>query len=285
MSSNRTDLLDPPGADEFPRWLTLREASFLTGLDEASLKVLVSSGRVGCDRSLSRKLGEGYLLVPSKDLREVGLLAPPEELAATPSPAPTPDLDLAVEEPQPQVDEPQQPEAPAYPTTKRPRLWPRAARRGVIGGVLTILVLASLQPLLHGSQTFAVSGGQMAPAIRAGDLVFDRSMPAADIRPGDVITLVDEATGRSRTTRVRTIQRVGTFLRLEVRADRETNVTSMAVPFAGTIDRVQGRIAGIGGPLSRIPGHLDRHASLVLPGLALLAALVAWAFGRRRRAA
>ena len=87
LSSIRTDVLDPPAAEEFPRWLTLREASFLTGLDEASLRVLVASGRVGCDRSLSRKLGDGYLLVPSKDLREAGLLpAEPEashEEAAT----------------------------------------------------------------------------------------------------------------------------------------------------------------------------------------------------------
>src|SRR5262249_39077654 len=159
------DLLDPPGAEEFPRWLTLREASFLTGLDEASLKDLVSSGRVGCDRSLSRKLGEGYLLVPSKDLREVGLLAPaPEEPAATPAPAPELELNLvpAVEEPESHVEEPERQEEPAYPTTRRPRTWPRAARRGAVGGLLTILVLASLQPLLHGSQTFAVSSGQMA---------------------------------------------------------------------------------------------------------------------------
>ena len=275
MSSNPTDVLDPPAAEEFPRWLTLREASFLTGLDEASLLVLVSSGRVGCDRSLSRKLGDGYLLVPSKDLRQVGLLpAEPEtshEVAA-------PELVVAVEE---TVAE----ETPAAPLTKPLRTWPRAVRRGAIGGLLTILVLASFLPLLRGSQTFAVNSGQMAPAIRAGDLVLDRAIPAADLRPGDAITLVDQATGAARTTRVRTIERVGTYLRLEVRADRDANVQSVAIPFAGSIDRVDGRIAGIGGPLSRAPGHLERHASLVLPGLALLIALLAWAIARRRRSA
>ncbi len=275
MSSNRTDVLDPPSAEEFPRWLTLREASFLTGLDEASLRVLVSSGRVGCDRSLSRKLGDGYLLVPSKDLREAGLLpSEPEAIRDEPSP-----------EPIPAIEETPTEELPRYPVTRRPRTWPRAIRRSAIGGLLVVLVLASLQPLLHGSQTFAVNTGQMAPAVRAGDLVLDRAVPAADVRPGDVVTLVDPATGRSQTTRVRTIQRVGTFLRLEVRADREANVRSVAVPFAGSIDRVQGHIVGIGGPLSRVPGHLDRHASLVLPGLALIVALIAWSIARRRRAA
>src|SRR5205823_136165 len=154
VSSSRTDVLDPPAAEEFPRWLTLREASFLTGLDEASLRVLVASGRVGCDRSLSRKLGDGYLLLPSKDLREAGLL----------------------------------------------------------------------------------------PASRAGDLVLDRAIPAADVRVGDAVTLLDHATGTARTTRVRTIERVGTYLRLEVRADREANVQSVAVPFASSIDQVDGRI-------------------------------------------
>jgi len=275
VSANRTDVLDPPGSEEFPRWLTLREASFLTGLDETSLRVLVSSGRVGCDRSLSRKLGEGYLLVPSKDLREVGLLPASPELAADVDAS---DLAITVEEARPE-------EPPAYPKTTRPPVWPRAARRWAIGGVLAVLVLASLEPLLHGAQTFAVNDGQMAPAVRAGDLVLDRAVPAADVRPGDVVTIVDPATGRSETTRVRTVQRVGTFLRLEVRADREQDVRSVAVPFAGSIDRVDGRIVGIGEPLSRVPGHLDRHASLVLPGLALLVALVAWAILRRRRLA
>ena len=98
-----------------------------------------------------------------------------------------------------------------------------------------------------------------------------------------MITLVDQTTGGARTTRVRTIERVGTYLRLEVRADREANAQLVAVPFAGSIDRVDGRIVGIGGPLVRVPGHLDRHASLFLPGLALLAAIVAWAIARRRR--
>ena len=275
MSSSRTDVLDPPAAEEFPRWLTLREASFLTGLDEASLRVLVASGRVGCDRSLSRKLGDGYLLLPSKDLREVGLLpADPE----------TSDEEAATE-PVLAVEETIAEEPPVYPVVERQRTWPRAVRRGGIGGLLTILVIASFLPLLHGSQTFAVNSGRMAPAIRAGDLVLDRAIPAADVRVGDVVTLVDQAAGTARTTRVRTIERVGTYLRLEVRADRDANMQSVAVPFAGSIDRVDGRIMGIGGPLSRVPGRLERHASLVFPGLALLIALVAWAIARRRRAA
>jgi signal peptidase I len=277
VRSGRTEILDPPGSsEEFPRWLTLREASFLTGLDEVSLRALVASGRVGCDRSLSRRLGEGYLLLPSKDLQAAGLLSTD---STAPSAQAEPVLVLTPEVASPVVA-PARPLAAALPGLGD---WARVALRWAEGGLLAGLVVASFLPLLHGYRTFAVTSGQMAPSVRSGDLVLDRAVAVDAVRAGDVVTFVDPDTHRSITTRIRSTQRTDGEVRFEGRGDNDQNVLRWSVPADTSINRVVGRVWGLGAPLALIPGHVDRRVPFALPAVSLVVATIVWR--RRRRAA
>ena len=281
MRSGRTEVLDPPGsAEEFPRWLTLREASFVTGLDEDALRAWVASGKVGCDRSLSRKLGEGYLLLRSKDLQDVGLLrGEASAVAGAPAVAATPTVDPQMSEPE--VDLPEataQRPAPRGLRVALPSLGGsgRIALRWVGNGLLAGLVVASFLPLLHGYRTFAVTSGRMAPAIRSGDLVLDRAIRTTAVRPGDVVTFVDPNTGRSVTTRIRSAEPSDGQVRFEGRGDADQVVLRWSIPADGHVDLVVGKVWGIGAPLSALPGHVDRRLSLIFPAFALTVALLAW---------
>src|SRR2546426_12635081 len=97
VTSAGSTLVDAPVATEtFPRWLTLGEATFLTGIEEDELQAWVISGSLRCDRSLSRHLGEHYLLVLREDLVARGLLEIPAEQLAGDEPA-----QPSVEQPEP----------------------------------------------------------------------------------------------------------------------------------------------------------------------------------------
>jgi hypothetical protein len=74
MTSTGPTVVEPPVIVEtLPRWLTLGEAAFLSGVEEEALQAWVTSGSIRCDRSLSRRLGAHYLLVLSDDLVAGGL--------------------------------------------------------------------------------------------------------------------------------------------------------------------------------------------------------------------
>jgi hypothetical protein len=65
---------DAGRSPRIPEWITLREARFLTGLPEVDLRSLVEGGAVVGDRSLVHRLGQGFLLLRTSDLRRAGLL-------------------------------------------------------------------------------------------------------------------------------------------------------------------------------------------------------------------
>lgn len=95
MTSAGPTVADPPVMVEtLPRWLTLGEAAFISGVEEEALQAWVTSGSIRCDRSLSRRLGDHYLLVLSDDLVAAGLLQGPGEPSTVeedePEPAPPP---------------------------------------------------------------------------------------------------------------------------------------------------------------------------------------------------
>ena len=93
VTLGRTALMEPATSPALPNWLTLREAAFVSGVSEDILQGLADTGQIVSDRSLSRRLGDHYLLLLSSDLQAAGLISieparAPTTVTAPPTPAP-----------------------------------------------------------------------------------------------------------------------------------------------------------------------------------------------------
>jgi signal peptidase len=64
----------------------------------------------------------------------------------------------------------------------------RKALGGLLLGAALILALVVLVPALLGFQRYAITSGSMTGTYDRGSLVFDRVVPTASLRAGDVIT-------------------------------------------------------------------------------------------------
>ena len=88
---------------------------------------------------------------------------------------------------------------PAHPT-RAVRLASLAA--GALGRVVLVAVVlvlaAGFAPTLLGLHRYVLTGVSMEPSIPRGSLIFDETVPVADLRVGDVITSIDGATPASR---------------------------------------------------------------------------------------
>jgi signal peptidase I len=92
----------PRATEQLPQWVTLREAAFITDLDELTLRSMVASGVLGADRSLSKRMGERYVLIRSADLEAAGLL-PSQRTGQTWPPEPIADLTQEPLSPEPDI--------------------------------------------------------------------------------------------------------------------------------------------------------------------------------------
>ena len=103
------------------------------------------------------------------------------------------------------------------------------------------LALLALAALLHCHRSPATAplvdhSDSMRPAIRAGDLVFTESVPAAALHRGEIVTFSDRALGgRLVTHRVVAIRRTGSRIEFLTRGD--------ANPAAGELERSRARLA------------------------------------------
>ena len=72
---------------------------------------------------------------------------------------------------------------------------PRAGRWAVNGLCLLVMVLALafLLPAAFGLQRYVITGGSMEGTYDLGSVVFEESVPVADLQVGDVITYVPPA--------------------------------------------------------------------------------------------
>jgi hypothetical protein len=176
MTSAGPTVADPPAtAEALPRWLTLREAAFVSGIDEDELQAWVISGNVRCDRSLSRRLGEHYLLVLSEDLVTAGLLeAPPKPGPTQPAPAQPAFTEFAPTEPAsaprsapavkpPAPTPPIQPLAPTDVVSITPPEDPVPAK--VAEAPIETPAQSAIEPL---RETAALAWTTVYPAIRQG---------------------------------------------------------------------------------------------------------------------
>jgi signal peptidase I len=85
-------------------------------------------------------------------------------------------------------------------------------RRGfgiLLGAVALILALAVLVPALLGYQRYVITSGSMTGTYDRGSLVFDRVVPTAGLRAGDVITFRPPGHAGLVTHRIATVRTAG----------------------------------------------------------------------------
>jgi signal peptidase I len=78
----------------------------------------------------------------------------------------------------------------------------------LLGAVALILALAVLVPALLGYQRYVITSGSMTGAYDRGSLVFDRVVPTASLRAGDVITFRPPGHPAFVTHRIASVQTV-----------------------------------------------------------------------------
>ncbi|RLV55586.1 signal peptidase I [Aeromicrobium phragmitis] len=103
---------------------------------------------------------------------------------------------------------------------------------GALLGVLCVLVAAALW--VTGSRPLVVQSDSMAPEIHAGDLLLARSIPAADLEVGDVVSVVD-GSGVRVTHRIIEVSESGAERIVRLRGD----ANAVADPDAYTLSRAE----------------------------------------------
>lgn len=165
----------------------------------------------------------------------------------------------------------------------RERARPLARVLGVLQSLATavagvagaVVLLAALAPLV-GLHLVQLQTGSMSPGFPAGSVLLERTIDAADVTPGDIVTVV-RADGSPVTHRVVTVDAAGAGASLVLRGD--ANDLNDPQPYLAT--RVGLVIGGLpwGGSLielARAPG--------AIPVLAVVASLlVLWAWWPTRR--
>lgn len=147
--------------------------------------------------------------------------------------------------------------------------------RGVLAMLVSLLVW-SLVPVALGWHVTVVMSGSMEPALRPGDVVASRPVPAQQVRPGQVLLVDDpDHAGRLRLHRLAKIHRNGTLtLRGDANpADDSTPVRRNAVHGVGAL-----RVPFVGAPAYWARTH--QMAPLAGGGVILLL-LLASACARR----
>lgn len=165
-----------------------------------------------------------------------------------------------------------------------PNRWVRHAvalcARSVLATVAGLLVWTVL-PMALGWQPAVVLSGSMEPAIRTGDVVLTREVPAAQLRPGQVL-LADGADGRRLLHRFdSTADDGGLILRGDANEEPDSSpVAAEAVHGVGVL-----RVPWVGLPYVWVAQ--GRYLPVVLSALGLAALLLlapVHEHGRRRRA-
>jgi signal peptidase len=255
---------DPP-SESLPTWVTLREASFLTGIDEEVLLHAVRSGSVRVDRSLAKRMGERYVLIRSADLPPNALALPSRSIPHLPAPT---DQSRQVPPPPPPPARPrgvpvdridrffsdtmdQTAEIVSSHATDKDnpvRRWGvRAARSGAIGLFVGVLAIG-LTGFGLGYRPLVVTSPAMAPAVSSGDVLFVRPVPAHSVLAGAVVSFHDPSNPASILfERVRQVRPDGASIRFETKADADTTVHHWSVPVDAPVREAARQIPIIGG--------------------------------------
>ena len=137
----------------------------------------------------------------------------------------------------------------------------------VVGAAFTLLtvLLGLLSPF--GYDSYTVLTGSMAPALPVGSMVITRSVPAADIAPGDVITFQPPGRSYLVTHRVAGVVVDVAGMAFVTRGDANSAQDSWRLPINGRFARVAFDIPLVGmlrSALATPTGRIDLVALGVL---------------------
>jgi signal peptidase len=98
-----------------------------------------------------------------------------------------------------------------------------------------------------GWRALTVMSGSMEPAIRTGDVIVARQIPAAEAQPGQVVTFSDPSAQKKLIThRIKSVSVVKGTARFVTQGDANTGVERWTVPADGSVGLVERRIPKIG---------------------------------------
>ena len=138
----------------------------------------------------------------------------------------------------------------------------------VVVGLLVGVALAVTAPRAVGWQTHTVMSGSMSPAIATGDVVVGRSVPASQIRSGDVVTFKDPSDpSRLLTHRVQHVETAGGTTSARTRGDANTGTETWQVPADGTVGVVVYRLPRVGYVLHAAGSPAGRVALVAVPAV------------------
>jgi signal peptidase len=134
-------------------------------------------------------------------------------------------------------------------------------------GFVLVLLLAATVPSAFGDRTFVVRSGSMTPAIRTGDVVAVRGVPATSVRVGDIVTFDNH--GRFTSHRVRSVKPHEDRLAFVTQGDANTGQEHWQVAANGTVGRVVDRVPMLGFVVVQVRSTVGQLGLIVLPALLL----------------
>ncbi|WP_022927968.1 signal peptidase I [Patulibacter americanus] len=137
----------------------------------------------------------------------------------------------------------------------------------VVCGFGLVVLLAATVPSAFGDRTFVVRSGSMTPAIRTGDIVAVRGVPARAVRVGDIVTFDNR--GKFTSHRVRSIEPRGNRLAFVTQGDANTGQEHWQVAANGTVGRVVDRVPMLGFAVVQVRSTAGQLGLIVLPALLL----------------
>ena len=125
-------------------------------------------------------------------------------------------------------------------------------------------------PGVLGFNSFSVLSGSMEPTLMVGDIVVNRRIHPADVRPGDIITFRDpDKPARLLTHRVVQYRVEDSRAFIVTKGDANHGVERWRIPLSGGLGRVEFRIPKIGYLVTRMGGRYGKLALIAVPALLL----------------
>lgn len=140
-----------------------------------------------------------------------------------------------------------------------------------------LLALTVLVPALLGYQRYVITSGSMSGTYDRGSLVFDRVVPAADLRVGDVITFRPPGHAGLVTHRIASLQTVRGHRTFTTKGDANRAADSWGPIALGTSGqaRVAFHIPYLGYGIAALSERLVRMLLIGLPALLIAIATLA----------
>ena len=166
----------------------------------------------------------------------------------------------------------------ARPRARARRVFVRASRTGATVAAAVVVLGLGLYGAgwLTGHHALVDRGDSMRPALSAGDLLINRSVPAERIRVGDIVTFEDRPRRRSITHRV--VRRGGAGSRLDfvTRGDANSGFERWSARRGEELGRLVASVPRAGYAVAVVTGPLVRLLLTAFCAIALCALALRW---------